>query len=91
MTLLTVQTDNEWTKKKIKSVINLETELLRKSVQKCKEKLDLFEKKYGKLDRDTFYGKIDDMELIEWEGEKETLFRLQEKLTSLEEISFEYK
>lgn len=91
MTKLTVETDNEWTKRKIKSVLNVETELLKKAVKRCKAKLDRFEKNYGKLDRDSLYGKIDDMELIEWEGEKDTLLKLQKKLSSLEEISFEYK
>ena len=91
MTKLTVKTDNEWTKKKIKSTLNIETELLKKAVNRCKEKLDQFEKKYGKLNRNSLYGKIDEMELIEWEGEKETLVKLQKKLSSLKEISFEYK
>ena len=91
MTRLTVETDNEWTKKKIKNALNIEIEILKKAVQKCKVKLDQFEKKYGKLNRDSLYGQIDDMELIEWEGEKDTLLKLQEKLSSLEEISFEYK
>ncbi|MBI5748698.1 MAG: hypothetical protein HZA00_06180, partial [Nitrospinae bacterium] len=50
-----------------------------------------FESKYGKLDRESLYGKIDDLELIEWEGEMETLERLLKKLNSLEEITFEYK
>ncbi len=45
-------------------------------------------KKYGKLDRDEFYDEIDDMELIEWEGEKDTLLKLQKKLKSLEERTF---
>ncbi|MEW6378215.1 MAG: hypothetical protein AB1611_01275 [bacterium] len=42
------------------------------------------------LDRDSLYGKVDDMELLEWEGELETLKRLKEKWKSLEEITFEY-
>ena len=91
MTRLTVETDNEWTKRKIKSALDVEIDILKKAVQKCKLKLDQFEKKYGKLDRDSFYGQIDDMELIEWEGEQESSLKLQEKLASLEEISFEYK
>lgn len=39
----------------------------------------------------SLYGKIDDMELIEWEGELETLQRIQKRLKSLEEIVFEYR
>lgn len=91
MTKLTVETNNEWTKRKIKSALETEVELLKKAVQKCLNKLNLFEKKYGKLDRNSMYCEIDDMELIEWEGESETLLKLQEKLSSLKEISFEYK
>lgn len=91
MTRLTVETDNDWTKKKIESAIHTEIELLRKAVQKTRGKLQDFENRHGKFDRDSLYGKVDDMELIEWEGEIETLRRLQEKLKSLEEITFEYK
>ncbi|MBD3290738.1 hypothetical protein GF337_18170 [candidate division KSB1 bacterium] len=91
MTKLIVETNNDWTRKKIESTLKIETDLLRKAVKKCKEKLNQFEKKYGDLNRDEFYGDIDDMELIEWEGKMDTLSKLQEKLKSLEEITFEYK
>ena len=91
MTRLTVETDNDWTKKKIEDAIQIEIELLSKAVQRTQEKLQDFENRYGKLDRKSLYGKVDDMELLEWEGELETLKRLQEKLKSLKEITFEYK
>ncbi len=91
MTRLTVETDNDWIKRKIESAIHTEIELLKKAVQRTQEKLRDFENKHGKFDRDSLYGKVDDMDLIEWEGERETLKRLQEKLKSLEEITFEYK
>lgn len=91
MTKLTVETDNDWTKKKIKDAIYTEKELFKKAVQRSQNKLQAFEKKYGKLDRKSLYGKVDDMELIEWEGELETLKKMQEKFKSLEEITFEYK
>lgn len=91
MTRLVVETNNDWTKKKIEGAIHTEIELLKKAVQKTQWKLQDFESRHGKFDRDSLYGKIDDMELIEWEGELETLKRLQEKLKSLEEITFEYK
>jgi len=91
MTRLVVESDNAWTKKKIESAIHTETELLRKSLRKIQRKVHEFEDRYGKLDRAALYGKIDDMELIEWEGEIETLERLDTKLKSLEEIIFEYK
>ena len=91
MTKLTVETDNDWTKKKIESAIHTEIELLKKAVGRTQAKLQEFENRYGRFDRDSLYGKVDDMELLEWEGELETLTRLQEKLKSLEEITFEYK
>jgi hypothetical protein len=37
------------------------------------------------------YGIVDDMILVEWEGEAESLKRVQGRLKSLEEISFEYR
>lgn len=91
MTKLVVETNNDWTKKKIEGAIHIETDLLRKAVQRTQSKLQEFENKYGKFDRDSLYGKVDDMELIEWEGELETLKKLQTNLKSLEEITFEYK
>ena len=91
MTKLTVETDNNWTKKKIRDAIHTEIELLRKAAQRTQIKLLDFENKYGKFDRNAFYGKMDDLILVEWEGELETLKRLQEKLKSLEDITFEYK
>ncbi len=91
MTRLVVETDNAWTKRKIVGAIHTEIELLRKSIQKTQGKVQDFEAKYGKLDRSSLYGKLDDLELLEWEGEIETLERLNKKLKSLEEITFEYK
>ena len=91
MTRLVVETNSDWTKKKIEGAIHTETDLLRKAVQRIQSKLQDFENKYGKFDRNSLYGKVNDMELIEWEGELETLKRLQVNLKSLEEITFEYK
>ncbi len=91
MTRLVVESKSDWTKKKIEDAIHTETDLLRKAVRRIQSKLQDFENKYGKFDRDSLYGKVDDMELIEWEGELETLKRLQANLKSLEEITFEYK
>ena len=91
MTRLVVETTDNWTKKKIAGAIHTETDLLRKAVQRTQSKLQKFENKCGKFDRDSLYGKVDDMELVEWEGELETLKRLKANLKSLEEITFEYK
>ena len=91
MTRLIIETDDKWTREKIKLAIDTEIYLLKKTLYKVQEKIEGFESKYGKLNRDYLYGKIDDMELIEWEGEIETLQRIQKKLKSLEEIIFEYR
>ncbi|NIP27404.1 MAG: hypothetical protein GWO38_27230 [Phycisphaerae bacterium] len=91
MTKVTIQTRNDWAKRKIASAINTEAELLQKAIARIRDKLQDFEARYGKLDREALYGKIDDMELLEWEGEIEVLERLRERLKSLEEITFEYK
>lgn len=91
MTKLIIETDDKWTRKKIKLAIDTEIYLLKKTLDKVQEKIEGFENKYGKLNRDRLYGNIDDMELIEWEGETETLQRIQKRLKSLEEIIFEYR
>ncbi|MBI4378562.1 MAG: hypothetical protein HY578_05630 [Nitrospinae bacterium] len=91
MTKLIIETDDGWTREKIRDVIFTEINLLNKAINRIQSKLKDFENKYGKLDRKSLYGKVDDMELIEWEGEMETLGKLQKKLKSLEEITFEYK
>ncbi|MBI4691199.1 MAG: hypothetical protein HY754_13190 [Nitrospirae bacterium] len=91
MTRLIIETDNNWAKMKIKGAIQTEVNLFKRVTDKIQHKLINFEQRYGKLDRESLYGKIDDMELIEWEGEIETLEKLQKRLKSLEEITFEYR
>ena len=91
MTKIILETDNDWTIKKIKSAINTEADLLRKAISRSRTKLDNFEMKYGKLNREALYGTIDDMELLEWEGEAETILRLEKNLSLLEEITIEYR
>ena len=90
MTRVIIETDNAWTIGKISNAINAEILLLQRSLAKTQGKINRFEVKYGKTaDRSVLYGHVDDMELIEWEGEVETLNKLQEKLCSLEEIRIE--
>jgi hypothetical protein len=91
MTKLIIETKDHWTKEKIKFAINTEIQLLRKTADKIRNKIKDFENRYGKLDREKLYGKVNDMELLEWEGELETLQKVQTRLKSLEEIIFEYK
>ncbi|GEM_PF-768486 len=91
MTKVIIQTDDEWTKRKIISAIHTEIELLKKAIEQVTERVQDFENKYGKLSRNSLFGKIDDMELLEWEGEIEVLKRMKKKLKSLEDIIFEYQ
>ncbi len=91
MTRLIIETDDKWTREKIRCAIDTEIYLLKKACDKTQEKIKSFVSKYGELNRDNLYGKIDDIELIEWEGECETLERIHKKLKSLEEIVFEYR
>ena len=91
MTKLIIETDDAWAREKIKFAIDTEIHLLRKTVEKIEHKIQAFEAKHGALDRQKLYGSVDDMILVEWEGEIETLRRVQGRLKSLEEISFEYR
>jgi len=92
MTRLVVEANNSWAIEKVKGAINTEISILARAVKKTKIKLASYEKKYGKLkNRKALYGKVDDMDMIEWEGEVETLHRLQEKFASLKEMNVEYK
>lgn len=91
MTKLIIESDDTWTREKIKFAIDVEIHLLKKAADKIKDKLINLEKAHGPLDRDKMYGKVDDMILVEWEGEIESLRRVQRKLKSLEDINFEYR
>jgi len=91
MTKLIIETDDTWAREKIKFVIDAEIHLLRKTVEKIEHKVQAFEAKHGTFDRQKLYGSVDDMVLVEWEGEVETLRRVQGRLKSLEEISFEFR
>lgn len=91
MTKLTLETDNAWTRRKIRGAIHAEIDLLDKALKKTKVKLQGFEDKYGKFARRSMYGRLDDMLLLEWEGELDTFKRLKEKLKSLKDIKIEDK
>ncbi|MCP4399868.1 MAG: hypothetical protein GY801_21505 [bacterium] len=91
MTKVIVETDNEWAKHKLQAVIRTEATLLKKMFQKTERKVRTFEQKYGTSDRETLYGQVDDMELVEWEGELETAKKLQARLNEFEEMSIEYR
>jgi len=90
MTRVIIETDDAWTIGRISNAINAEILLLQRSIAKTQGKIARFEGKYGRAnDRSALYGHVDDMELIEWEGEVETLNKLQENLHSLEDIRIE--
>ena len=91
MTKVIAQNSELWTMRKIQSLVGLETKILKKQLMNIQSKVTDFESRYKKLDRDSLYGQVDDMELLEWEGEIETIDRLQKKLTFLEQIAFEYE
>jgi len=91
MTKLILQTSNDWTRRKIESAIASERTLLQRALRKTEDKVNAFERKHGNLDRASLYGKIDDMEMLEWEGEIEVLQKMREQLASLQEIAIEYQ
>ena len=91
MTRVIVETNNEWTKQKLQAVIRTEAALLRKMFQKTEQKVRAFEHKYGTSDRESLYGQVDDMELVEWEGELETAEKLKARLHEFEEMRVEYR
>jgi len=91
MTKVIAQNNNLWTLKKIQSLVDLEKTILKKKIDNVQNKITHFENRYGQRDREALYGQVDDMELIEWEGEIETKERLQEKLNALEQIVFEHE
>ncbi len=89
MTRLILETDEVWIKEKIEALLHSEAEFMRMEIRNIQQKIQNFENKYGASDRDFLYGHADDMELLEWEGEIETMEKLQKNLESFEEISFE--
>lgn len=91
MTKVIAQNSDLWTLRKIQALVGLEAMLLKKQINSIQDKIAGFEDRYGKFDGEEMCGQVDDMELIEWEGEIETLKRLRNKLNRLEEVGFEYE
>lgn len=69
--------------------IEREKQALCLSIGQVEANVAAFERKFGTHDRTSLFGKVDDMQLIEWEGEEETLARLRPRLQRLEEIQVE--
>ncbi len=82
MIKIIAQTNEIRTLRKIQSLLFLETEFLKKQIRSTQDKIENYKHRYGKSDMDSLYGQVDDMEILEWEGEIETLKRLKKKLTS---------
>ena len=91
MTRVIVETSNRWTQQKIRTLVQSEVTLLRRALSRTQQKIQTFERQYGTRNRDELYGRVDDMELVEWEGEIETVSRLRQKLAAMEDISLEYQ
>lgn len=73
----------------LQQAIEREKRLLNLSVAQIEAKLASLEAKFGTRDRKSLFGKVDDMTLVEWEGEWETLARLRPRLQRLEEFQVE--
>jgi hypothetical protein len=79
MTKVISQQSDLWTLRKIQSLVVLETIFLKKQIEAAQSRIHFFEERHGKFGSEGVHGHIDDMELVEWEGEIETLNRLQKK------------
>lgn len=73
----------------LQQAIEREKRLLSFSIEQAETKLAAFESRFGTRDRQSLFGKVDDMDLIEWEGEEETLVRLRPRLQRLKELQVE--
>jgi len=91
MAKVIAQNNELWTVRKIQSLVGLETTILKKQLTNIQFKIADFENRHGKLDNDSLYGQVDDMVLLEWEGEIETMNRYLKQLSALEQIAFEYE
>lgn len=90
MTRVIIETSDQWVAERIGVMLQNEAYWLRKTVQNVRSKIRNFEEKYGFSETmNLLYGKVDDMEMIEWEGELETLARLEKKLFALEGVHVE--
>ena len=88
MTKVISQHSDLWTLRKIQSLVGMEAILLKKQIEAVESKIH---ERHGKFSGQGLHGQLDDMELVEWEGEMATLERLQKKLARLEDVNFEYE
>ena len=73
----------------VQHAIEREKRLLTLAINQAEEKLAVFEARFGTHNRQSLFGTVDDMDLIEWEGEEDTLARLRQRLQRLKEIQVE--
>lgn len=73
----------------VQQALERETRLLALAIAQAEAKVAAFEARFGTSDRRGLYGTVDDMELIEWEGEEETLLHLRQRLQRLKELQVE--
>ena len=90
MARVIIETSDQSVAERIGVMMQNEVYLLRKTAQNVRAKIRDFEEKYGlSKTMGRLYGKVDDMKLIEWEGELETLVRLEKKLAAFEDVRVE--
>lgn len=89
MESLTIQTtDSEAAARLIRSGLLKEAAFLRLGIEKTTGRIANFEGKYGCSLRElgSSTTRIDDIDLVEWEGEIEVLVRLEKKLKQIDEL-----
>lgn len=91
MTKVISQHSDLWTLRKIQSLVGMESIFLKKQIEVVEKKIHFFEERHGKFIVEGLHGQVDDMEIVEWEGEIATLERLRKKLARLENVNFEYE
>ena len=89
MESLTIQTtDSEAAVRLIRSGLLKEAAFLRLGIEKTTGRIFHFEEKYGGSLQELVSSTtpIDDIDLVEWEGEIEVLHRLEENLKQIDEL-----
>ena len=89
MESLTIQTtDSEAAMRLIRSGLLKEAAFLRLGIEKTIGRIAHFEEKYGCSLQELISSTtpIDDIDLVEWEGEIEVLVRLEENLKQIDEL-----
>ncbi|MDE0042268.1 MAG: hypothetical protein OXT74_09545 [Candidatus Poribacteria bacterium] len=86
---MTIQTtDSQAAARLIRSGLLKEAAFLRLGIEKTTGRIFHFEEKYGGSLQELVSSTtpVDDIDLVEWEGEIETLYRLEENLKQIHEL-----